>query len=190
MAVTDAALIAAAQAGDRRAIDELFARYEQKIYRYGLRVCGDEESAREVLQETMLAAFRNLLGFRGHAALSTWLFQIARSFCIKERRGVRAMHALHADLTDDAPTPELHARAREVGRALSSAIAQLPPDQREVLMLRDVEGMSAQEAAVVVGIEVRALKSRLHRARAALRTTLAETDGLLGAGTDCAVRRE
>ena len=100
------------------------------------------------------------------------------------------MHALHADLTDDAPTPELHARAREVGRALSSAIAQLPPDQREVLMLRDVEGMSAQEAAVVVGIEVRALKSRLHRARAALRTTLAETDGLLGAGTDCAVRRE
>jgi RNA polymerase sigma-70 factor (ECF subfamily) len=169
----DADLIAAAQAGDRRALDELLARYEQRIYRFGLRMCGDAESAREVLQETMIAAFRNLPGFRGEASLSTWLYQIARSFCIKERRGVRPTTTLDTGLADQAPTPEAHAHARRIGEALSAAISELPPDQRDVLVLRDVEGLTADEAANVVGIEVGALKSRLHRARMALRAKLA-----------------
>ncbi len=173
MADTDAALITAAQAGDRRALDELLARYEERIYRFGLRMCGDEESAREVLQETMIAAFRNLPGFRGQASLSTWLYQIARSFCIKERRGVRPSAVLEPELADPSPTPDAHAHARQIGRLLSAAISELPPDQREVLVLRDVEGLSAEEAADVVGIAVGALKSRLHRARMALRTKLA-----------------
>jgi RNA polymerase sigma-70 factor (ECF subfamily) len=169
----DGALIAAAQAGDRRAIDELLERYEQRIYRFGLRMCGDEESAREVLQETMLAAFRNLPGFRGQASLSTWLYQIARSFCIKERRGTRPTTPLDASLPDAAPAPDLQAHARQIGQALATAIRELPPDQREVLVLRDVEGLSAEEAAAIVGIEVGALKSRLHRARMVLRGKLA-----------------
>jgi len=67
----DADLIAAARAGDRAALELLLERYEPRIYRFGLRMCGDEESAREVLQETLLAAFRHLPGFRGDAALST-----------------------------------------------------------------------------------------------------------------------
>jgi RNA polymerase sigma-70 factor (ECF subfamily) len=170
---TDAALIAAAQAGDRRALDELLARYEEPIYRFGLRMCGDEESAREVLQETMIAAFRNLPGFRGDAKLSTWLYQIARSFCIKERRGARPTTTLDPELADETPSPEAHAHAHQIGRALSAAITELPAEQREVLVLRDVEGLSAEEAAEVVGIEVGALKSRLHRARMALRAKLA-----------------
>lgn len=174
MAEPDAALIAAAQAGDRRAIDELLARHEQAIYRFGLRMCGDEESAREVLQETMLAAFRNLPGFRGQAALSTWLYQIARSFCIKQRRGVRPSAPLDADIPAQAPAPDMQAHAHQIGQALAEAIASLPAEQREAVVLRDVEGLSAQEAADIVGIEVGALKSRLHRARLALRTRLAD----------------
>jgi RNA polymerase sigma-70 factor, ECF subfamily len=174
MPEADAELISAAQAGDRGAIDELLERYEERIYRFGLRMCGDEESAREVLQETMIAAFRNLPGFRGEASLSTWLYQIARSFCIKERRGVRpTTAALDSQLADHAPSPEAHAHARQIGHALAAAIAELPPDQREALVLRDVEGLRAEEAAEVVGIEVGALKSRLHRARLALRAKLA-----------------
>jgi RNA polymerase sigma-70 factor (ECF subfamily) len=176
VASTDESLIAAAQAGDpvraRAAIDELLARYEQRIYRFGLRMCGDEDAAREVLQETMLAAFRHLPGFRGDAALSTWLYQIARSFCIKERRGVRPTTPMHDDLQDPAPAPDLRVQAREIGEALATAIAALPAEQREVLILRDVEGLSAAEAAAVVGVEVGALKSRLHRARMALRHAL------------------
>ena len=181
MSEPDAALIAAAQTGDRRAVDELLARYEERIYRFGLRMCGDEESAREVLQETMLAAFRNLPGFRGQASLSTWLYQIARSFCIKERRGVRPTSTLDASLPDQTPSPELQVHARQIGHALAAAIRELPPEQREVLVLRDVEGLSADEAADVVGIEVGALKSRLHRARMALRGKLA---GVVAAGPD------
>jgi RNA polymerase sigma-70 factor (ECF subfamily) len=168
----DRELILAARSGDRGAIDELLARYEQPIYRFGLRMCGDEESAREVLQETMLAAFRHLPGFRGDAALSTWLYQIARSFCIKERRGAHPTSELDEQVADPAPAPDRQAHAREIGAALASAIESLPAEQREVLVLRDVEGLSAEEAARVVGIEVGALKSRLHRARMALRELL------------------
>jgi len=169
----DLELITAAQRGDRAAIDELLARYEPQIYRFGLRMCGDEESAREVLQETMLAAFRHLPGFRADARLSTWLYQIARSFCIKERRGARPMTTLDERLADTSPAPDRQAHASEIGAAMATAIGALPADQREVLVLRDVEGLSAEEAAGVVGIEVSALKSRLHRARMALREKLA-----------------
>lgn len=168
----DDALVAAARTGDRRAVEQLLAKYEQPIYRFGLRMCGDEESAREVLQETMIAAFKNLPGFRGDAALSTWLFQIARSFCIKERRGARPTTALDEQLADQATAPDLQVHARQIGQVLADAIAELPSDQREVLVLRDVEGLSAEEAAKIVGIEVGALKSRLHRARLALRHRL------------------
>ena len=178
---SDADLVTAARGGDRAAIEELLARYEPNIYRFGLRMCGNEDAAREVLQETLLAAFRYLPGFRGDAALSTWLYQIARSFCIKERRGHHPTRSIDeagaAELIDPEPRPDARAQAREIGEALSRAIAALPPDQREVLILRDVEGLSAEHAADVVGIEVGALKSRLHRARMALRTELA---GILG----------
>jgi len=185
MQPADEELIAAARGGDRAAIEELLGRYEPSIYRFGLRMCGNEDAAREVLQETLLAAFRYLPGFRGDASLSTWLYQIARSFCIKERRGQRPTHSLDDDLAselvDPAPSPDARVHAREIGEALSRAIATLPPDQREVLVLRDVEGLSAEEAAAVVGVEVGALKSRLHRARMALRAELA---GFVGDGQD------
>jgi len=189
MSHSDADLIAAARSGDRPAIDELLARYEPSIYRFGLRMCGNEEAAREVLQETLLAAFRYLPGFRGDAALSTWLYQIARSFCIKERRGERPTRPLDdaeaAKLVDPTPSPDSRVHARQIGDAISAAISTLVPEQREVLILRDVEGLSAEEAAAVVGIEVGALKSRLHRARTALRAKLAELLGDLPSADPC-----
>jgi RNA polymerase sigma-70 factor (ECF subfamily) len=182
---SDAELVAAARDGDRAAVEQLLARYEPNIYRFGLRMCGNEDAAREVLQETLLAAFRYLPGFRGDASLSTWLYQIARSFCIKTRRGQRPTDSIDdvksAELVDPTPAPDARAHAREIGEALTRAIETLPADQREVLILRDVEGLSAEEAAEVVGVEIGALKSRLHRARMALRSQLA---GVLGAGQD------
>jgi len=177
MEPSDEALLRAAQTGDRSAVEALLARHEKQIYRFGLRMCGgDEETAREVLQETLLAAFRNLSGFRGDAQLSTWLYQIARSFCIKERRRERPEVPLGDEerrIPTAAAGPDGVVHAREIGRALSAAIGALPVEQREAIVLRDVEGLSAEEAARVIGIEVGALKSRLHRARAGLRTLLA-----------------
>jgi RNA polymerase sigma-70 factor (ECF subfamily) len=177
MEPSDLELIAKAQRGERSAIEELLSRYERPIYQFGLRMCGNEDDAREVLQETLVAAFRNLPSFRGDAALSTWLYQIARSFCIKERRHERPRAELDEHLAEVAPGPEARTHAREIGSALAAAIGALSPEQREAVVLRDVEGLSAEEAAEVAGVEVGALKSRLHRARMELRSRLADLLG-------------
>ncbi|MFL5432949.1 MAG: RNA polymerase sigma factor, partial [Myxococcales bacterium] len=86
MAHTELDLLSAAKMGDAAALDEILERHEKQVFRFGLRMCGSEEDAREVLQDTLLAAFEGLRDFRGDAQLSTWLFQIARSFCVKRRR--------------------------------------------------------------------------------------------------------
>jgi RNA polymerase sigma-70 factor (ECF subfamily) len=190
---TDETLLAAARAGDRAAVEELLERHEAQIYRFGLRMCGDEDAARDVLQETLLAAFRHLPSFRGDSALSTWLYQIARSFCIKERRGDRGRNDQPIDEQAAAvatiePGPDARAHAREIGAALAAAIQSLPDDHREAVVLRDVEGLSAEEAASVVGVEVGALKSRLHRGRLELRARLAALlgeDSAVGGPSPC-----
>jgi RNA polymerase sigma-70 factor (ECF subfamily) len=175
----DRELLDRARSGDARAVDEILARHEKQVFRFGLRMCGNEDDARDVLQETLLAAFRNLHGFRGDAQLSTWLFQIARSYCTKSRRRGIAEPATHEPLESAAEAaasglaPDAQAHARQVSAILQSAIASLGQQQREALVLRDVEGLSAEEAASVIGIEVGALKSRLHRARVELRQQLA-----------------
>lgn len=185
MTSTDSELLAAAQAGDPVALDQVLERHQKQVFRFGLRLCGSEDEAREVLQETLLAAFRHLHDFRGSAALSTWLYQIARSFCLKRRRravgepdSLLSLDAPEAAAvpTDEAPADE-RAQAREMGVLLETAILALPEAQREVILLRDVQGLPAEEAAATLGIELGALKSRLHRARSAVRQRLS---GLLG----------
>jgi RNA polymerase sigma-70 factor (ECF subfamily) len=181
MDTPDAVLLEAARKGDQKAIDALLARHERQVYRFGLRMCGQEDAAREVLQETLLAAFRNLRSFRGDASLSTWLYQIARSFCVKSRRRNvgEPEHFSPLDapevltLRDETRPLDEHAHVKEIGVALQAALLALPSDYREAVVLRDVEGLSAEEAAEVAGVEVGALKSRLHRGRLELRRQLA-----------------
>lgn len=177
---SDAELVAAAQAGDPRAAEALFARYEAPVYRVALRMCRDPEDAKEVLQETLLAAARTLGEFRGDAAVGTWLHAIARSFAIKLRRkrgrtpsAAGEDEAEVASLPDPAALPDERAADHEVGAALQRAIAALTPPYRDVLVLRDVEGLTAPEVAAALGIGVDAVKSRLHRARVAVRDELA-----------------
>jgi len=178
---TDEELLEAARAGDDEAMEALLARHEQNVFRFGLRMCGNEEDARDVLQETLLATFKGVRQFRGEAQLSTWLYQVARSFCTKARRRGAGEPPEHESIegvvargvTAPAAGPEDVAQAREMARVLQEALLALPESQREVVLLRDVEGLSAEEAARVVGIEVPALKSRLHRARAALQDRIA-----------------
>jgi RNA polymerase sigma-70 factor (ECF subfamily) len=188
MARTDEELLDAAREGDEEALEVLLARHEQRVFRFGLRMCGNEADARDVLQETLLAAFRGVRQFRGDAQLSTWLFQVARSFCTKVRRRGSGEPARHEPLDTavvrgvSAPTsaPDDRAHAREMARVIQEALLALPDGQREVVLLRDVEGLTAEEAAAVVGIEVGALKSRLHRARMAMQERIA---ALLGVGS-------
>lgn len=180
MSESDVNLLKAAQQGDATALDRLLRNHERQVYRFGLRMCGNEDDAKEVLQQTLLSAFRNLPDFRGDAALSTWLFQIARSFCIKHRRRradePEVFESLDSEgagaVVAETHGPEDVSQARQVGEALQTAIAALPPNYREVLLLRDVEGLSAEQAADVLGLEIPALKSRLHRARMEMRRSL------------------
>lgn len=162
-------------------MEKLLARHEPQVYRFGLRMCGNEDDAREVLQETLLATFKNLASFRGDAQLSTWLYQVARSFCVKQRRRREGEPSEHTPLeateartvAADVSQSDSRAHATQVGEVIQAALTTLPIEQREAIVLRDVEGLSAEEAADVVGIEVGALKSRLHRGRMELKKHLA-----------------
>jgi RNA polymerase sigma-70 factor (ECF subfamily) len=178
----DDALMEAAQGGDGDALDALLRQYQPQIFRFGMKMCRDPEAAQDVLQETLFAAARTLHGFRGASSISTWLYTIARSFCIKARRrsvfapevvSLESAALLARAARDNAPDPERALADREVGVALESAIAALEPEYREVLLLRDVEGLSAAEVAGVTGISVAAVKSRLHRARITVRDRVA-----------------
>ncbi len=182
----EAGLIEAAQRGDAAAITTLLARYEGPVYRFGLRFCRDPEDARDVLQETLLAAARGFPSYRGEAAVGTWLYTIARSFCIKlRRRRIRAASLSPGTSADDeareipdpAAAPDEAAIRHELGGAVQRAIAELGRPYREVLELRDVEGLTAPEVAAALGIGVDAVKSRLHRARVAVREKLAPLVG-------------
>jgi RNA polymerase sigma-70 factor (ECF subfamily) len=177
---TDDALLAALRSGDDGALAALLERHAPSIQRFGIKMCRDPEDAKDVVQETLLAAARGLREFRGGSSLSTWLFTIARSFCIKKRRqrvgAPSEVISLESDdgrvIAAEGAGPEEAAGDREIGAALDAAIAALEPMYREVLVLRDVEGLTATEVASVLGIGVDAVKSRLHRARVAVRERL------------------
>lgn len=185
---SDRELLDAARGGDEQAVDELLGRHETKVYRFGLRMCGNEEDAREVLQETLLTAFREVHAFRAEAELSTWLYQIARSHCSRamRKRAGAPDELLPLDSADanavptKGPTPDDASHAKQIGQLLEIAIRALPEKLREALVLRDVEGLTAEAAAAAAGVEVAALKSRLHRARLQVRQHLA---ALLGEST-------
>ena len=187
---SDGELLAAARQGDSVALETLLVRYQPHLYRFGLRMCGNAEDAGDVAQESLISMARSLRDFRGDSSVSSWLYTIARRFCIKKRRrskfaptreesldtpGNVAQH-----LADPTPNPEQAATNRELATALTHAIDALEPSQREVLVLRDVEGLSAPEVARILGMSVEAVKSRLHRARIAVREELAPALGRPG----------
>lgn len=174
------ALIALAKQGDKKALNALLKQEEARIYAFGLRMCRNRDDAADVLQETMLAVVKHLGEFRGDAALSTWLFQVARSHCIKKRRRRKgepqrtdALDSPEVSLRDSSPDPEQTTSARELERLMQEALNELPTAAREVLVLRDVEGLTAPEVARVLGTSVEAVKSKLHRARSGLHRALA-----------------
>jgi RNA polymerase sigma-70 factor (ECF subfamily) len=181
---TDDALLAAARAGDRAAIESLLERYQARVFGFGVRMCGDSEDAKDVLQDTLLAAARTVGEFRGDSSVSTWLYTIARSFCIKKRRRSKfapaeeiSLDRAASGLPSSIPGPDELAARDEVKRALAIALEALDPASREVLILRDIEGLTAPEVAKVTGASVDAIKSRLHRARGTVREHLAAALG-------------
>lgn len=180
---SEAELLEAVRTGSGEALEALLEGHEARLYRFARRLCRHREDAEDVLQESLLAAARGLPRFRGGSSLSTWLYTIARSFCIKKRRkSVFAPAEVSLDgeasaparrVADPARRPDEALEASRLEAALERAIAGLDRPYREVLLLRDVEGLPAAEVARVTGLSVAAVKTRLHRARGRIRDALA-----------------
>lgn len=169
-------LIERAKAGDAAALEALLARVAPAVQRFGRRMCGNEHDSDDVLQDTLVNVARHLSEFEGRSSFTSWVFAIARSACSHRRRGAKNRPPVPDDAVfgqaDAGSSPEARVADRELVRELSGALERLSPDAREVILLRDVEGLSAAEVAEALRITVDAVKSRLHRARAALKREL------------------
>jgi len=178
-----ARLLELAKNGDAEAMEALLKEFQPRIYRFGMKMCRHPEDAEDVLQDTMLTLARSVRDFRGESSLSTWLYTVTRSFCMKKRRKSKFAPKVEESLEGLSPSaagalestepgPDVKAESNQAWGQVQKAIAGMEPEFREVLMLRDVEGLKAKEVAEIIGVSVAAVKSRLHRARAQLRSEL------------------
>ena len=182
----DLILVGRVLAGDRRAFESLVRRHERRVFRVTFAVLGNIEDAEEAMQDAFVKAFRHLNQFRREARFTTWLTRIAVNEAIQKRNTRRNFVALAEVETAEEQfmpkryeswksNPEQLYGKQETHRIVEKAIQLLPEIYREAFVLRDVEEMSAEEAAEVLGITVPALKSRLLRSRLMMRESLAET---------------
>jgi RNA polymerase sigma-70 factor (ECF subfamily) len=176
----DRALVERVKRGDDSAFERLFSRHAERIFRFASRMCRHAQDAEDILQDTFLAAYRHLDTFRGKARFTTWLYAIAANSCRRTRRHAGAAATIdepdrsngHVPVDDWTRRPDVQAMRNDTRRAIEDAVAALPKDQRLVLVLRDMEGLSADEVGRITGASVPAVKSRLHRARMAVRNEL------------------
>jgi len=194
--MTDEELLEAVKRDDPGAFDAFVDRYGRRLMAFGLRMCGHHEDAEDVFQETLLKAYQGLKDLREPKALRTWLYRVAANACRMKRRKEKPSReisldafkpagfdeAMTAEIPDWSGLPDDATERAELRTALEKEIAQLPPDYRLVLLLRDVEGLSTQETADALQVRVPAVKMRLHRARMALRGQL-EAFQVANAGT-------
>jgi RNA polymerase sigma-70 factor, ECF subfamily len=167
--------------------DKLYRDHVDLLYRFANRLCGEAETAKDLVQETFLNAYRGLGTFRGDAQISTWLYTIAARACIRMRRKRKGEPERELSLDEFIPTsegefrlqvpmegqtPEEALQNKELRHALDAAINKLPKKYKMVLVLRDMEGLSAKEVGSIMGLNERAVKSRLHRARLFVRQEL------------------
>lgn len=181
-------ILTRARRGDVAAFEELVRLYEKRVYAVALRSSGNPEDAADIVQEVFLRAWRSIESFRGDSGFSTWLFRITMNLCVDHARHRHAQPQTQPIVTDDeterplpdpAPTPEEHLDNRELGRELAAALAEVSEEHRRIVLLRDVSGMSYTEIAEVLEISEGTVKSRLSRARIALRKVLLHRGNLL-----------
>jgi RNA polymerase sigma-70 factor (ECF subfamily) len=185
---TETGLVARAQAGDMDAFEQLAGAHADRLFAVLLRLLGNRSEAEDVAQEVMLRAWRGIGRFHGHSLFFTWLYRIAineanRSLEKSSRRPISVsidaeVLQVPADAQDD---PSRRLEQTELRQALSKALAELPLDYRTAIVLRDVEGLSTEQAAEIAGVGQAAFKSRLHQARLRVRAAIGD-QALIDAG--------
>ena len=189
-ATPDAELLGQVQKGSEAALEELLRRYQGKVYGLSLRMLRNPQDAEEVLQDVILTVFQKAGTFQGRAAVSSWIYRITMNTCLMKLRRVPKIQPipLEEELgpamneegmvtemgADWSSIPRNNLDRKEMAARIDEAVEELPPEYRMVFVLRDVEGLSAQEACEVLNLSLPALKSRLHRARLFLRKKLAD----------------
>jgi RNA polymerase sigma-70 factor (ECF subfamily) len=184
----DRELLTRAQAGDMSAFEALVSRHEDKVYGLALRMTRSEADAAEITQDTFLSAYQHLSEFRGEAAFGSWVHRIAANNALMRLRRQKVLDIVSDDLTGPsspsgaaspsrpsrtgASAPTTRSSDDELGAPSRAATDALPEGYREVFLLKDVEGLSYEEISEMVGISIPAVKSRLHRARLALREAI------------------
>ena len=187
-AMEEIALVDQARGGDLEAFSELVRRYERRVYRTARHIVQNDEDAEDVLQEAMLKAFEHLDSFQGNSKFYTWLVRIAVNeslMKLRKRKSDRTVSLDESIETDEEPivreiavwedNPEQRYSQTELREILDKAIDSLKPIFRTVFILRDVEELSTEETAEILGLSIAAVKSRLLRARLQLRERLTRT---------------
>ena len=178
----DLALVERHRLGDRRAFDEIYRRFDHMVYGLALRLSGSDDVAADLTQEIFLRVFRYIGQFRGRSSLKTWVFRIAINHCRSCLGRRRLPMQPLADGTDEdrgsaayadpARGPEELAVAADEGRRVAAGLATLPASFREAVVLRDIEGLSYEEIALVLGVRIGTVRSRIARGRDQLRSFL------------------
>ncbi len=184
---SELALVQAAKKGDLEAFSDLVKRYDRNVFRIAQHITHNEEDAQDVVQEAFLKAYQNLGQFQGNSKFYTWLVRIAVNEALMKLRRRRTDRTVSIDedveteegtmpreVADWGPNPEQLYGQSELGDILKKTIQGLPPGFRTVFVLRDVEGLSTEETAEMLGLSIPAVKSRLLRARLQLRERLAK----------------
>ena len=181
---TDVELVRLAQGGDTRAFDELVARYRDKVYRLSYKILRNEDDAAEALQDAFTSAFRGLKNFKSESTFSTWLYRVATNASLMKYRKRRDDHlsleqsqspqrvAEPLAIPDWSQQPLEELLDTETREVMEEGLRRLPEELRTVFILRDEDGHSNTEVAEMLDLSVPAVKSRLHRARLALRDRL------------------
>lgn len=183
---TDEELVCAYLKGNKAAFEEIVKRYEDRLYRLSFRMLGNHHDAMDAVQEILMKLMAALPKFQGRSRFGTWLYRLAANTCldIRRKRGRSAAESLEATLEhspaasmamlDDEPAdnPDVYVEHQYRQTLVKAALAQLPESQRQLLVLRDLEDLSNSQVAEILGIEVGALKARLHRARQAFKRAL------------------
>lgn len=193
-------LLESARSGDFASFEKLVTASEGRVYNHLVRLVGNPEDARDLLQETYLSAYRNLGTFKGDSAFSTWVYRIATNHALMRLRKKQPQEVAFDDLpiptheelrsrniSDWAIDPREAILRKELREKLQRAIDELPSLYRAVVVMRDVEELSTEETAAALGITEGAVKTRLHRARIFLREALApylgSEEGVEASGT-------
>ncbi len=187
LSAEECVFVARLKANEDEAYDELVRIYSASMFHVAYRMLGDTAEASDVVQEIFLKVFRNIGGFKGEAALKTWVFKIAFSEILNRLRWWKRRHrfatvSLDDDpggngnghcIADSGPSPEQVLQSKEQEAAIQQALGRISSDHRSIIVLRDIEGFSYNEIADVLGVSIGTVKSRLARARSDLKKSLA-----------------